>query len=169
MSLSLYPESQVYQQINALIERGDLSEDEYQIIINQQIHNELTAQGKAEVIAQDLLNLEAFQTGIDSVIADLKTKKERAERHADAIKRGILSYMELKEQKLLEAGVYKFRRMKSSSLKIVDTTKIPGEYKELRQETVIKKNEIKADIKNGKLDPETSGVELIDNYYLKFE
>lgn len=169
MSLSLYPQGEIYKQVNAMIEAGNLTDDELQRVVDQQIGNELVAQEKAELIANDLLNLEAFIEGADKVAKDIIAKKAKAVKHYETIKRGILNYLALKDQKVLEAGIHKFRRQRSERLEITDENKVPGEYKEVRQEIVTKKAELKADIKDGKIKPEDSGVVIIENWSLRFE
>jgi hypothetical protein len=169
MSLSLYPNGQTYIAVNAALENPNLSADEVQQIVDMQVSNELNAIERAEGIAHDLINLEAYGVAVDHAIEELKAKKAKASRIEDSIKRGILKYLQLKDQKVLEAGISKFRRSTSKRLEILDEAKVPGEYKEIRQETVIKKNEIKADVKAGKIKAEDIGVALVENDYLRFE
>lgn len=166
---SLYPVGSVYIALNAAIEDGNLTDDEIQKVVDQQITNELVAQERAVLIAKDLKSLDGYIDMVRSEIDELKAKIARAERMQDSIMKGVANYMTLTGKDKLDAGPYSFAFRKSTTCEIIDEEKIPAEFKTVETIVKVNKNDLKAAAKKGDVVDGIHGFVLVEHKNLNLK
>jgi hypothetical protein len=103
---------------------------------------------------------------IDAEIKRLQDLKRVRTNTVDRLKTALSTSMQVCGLELIEDATTKINFRKSTSLEIIDETKVPNEFKTQVITTKVDKNAIKAKIKQGDT---IDGVELIENQNIQIK
>jgi hypothetical protein len=149
--------------INHIMENGgEITPDvENQLMIKQ---DELRT--KSISYANVIRAMEYETKTIDAEIKRLQDLKRVRTNTVDRLKTALSTSMQVCGLELIEDATTKINFRKSTSLEIIDETKVPNEFKTQVITTKVDKNAIKAKIKQGDT---IDGVELIENQNIQIK
>lgn len=142
--MQLYEINGQIAQLAELLEEGEIDETTYNDTI-EALGAEIAVEDVVKGIRNKAAEAEAYKAEADK----LTDKKRRAEAAVDGLKRLLLTYLTVTEQKKVSTGLFTVSRGASKSCEIVDESLIPAEYL-IPQPSKIDKKTILAELKEGK-------------------
>ena len=139
---------------------GEIPEHLFQQLVEKETQSLQQIEGLCKYIRNLELGIDMCQTEIERI----NKMKEKAGKRIGNIKKYLTPYVA--KQGKIEAGTFTLSIRKSESVKIIDESLIPEQYKEIVETEKIDKNAIKADLKS---EIEIPGAELEkkDNLQIK--
>ena len=139
----LYEVVQEIAQLAEMLADGDITQDIYNDTV-QAIGAEVDVEEVIKAIRNESADAEMFKAEAER----FTEKRRRAEAKAESLKKLVLDYLKVTEQKKVDTGLFSVSRRASKSCEISDESVIPAEYLIAQQPKVDKKS-ILAALKDG--------------------
>ena len=141
--MNLYEINGQIAQLADMLSEGEIDETVYKDTV-ESLGAEIAVEDVVKAIRNKSAEAEAYKAEAEK----LTDKKRRAEAAADGLKKILLSYLTVTEQKKANAGLFTVSRGVSKSCEITDESAIPAQYL-IAQPPKIDKKAILADLKAG--------------------
>ena len=143
--MTLYEMSEGAKALYEMFYSGDIDEET--------LNDTIESFGVEDKLEDYCKLIRQFTTDIEALKleeARLSKKRERAEKTVERLKGNILFFFDSTGKEKENAGIFTVAVRKSEQVKIIDSDKIPSEYKKIKMEISPDKSGIKAAIKLGK-------------------
>ena len=141
--MELYEINGTIAQLAEMLAEGEIDETVYADTV-ESLGAEIAVEDVVKAIRNKAAEAEAYKAEAEK----LTDKKRRAEAAADGLKKLLLNYLTVTEQKKVNAGLFSVARGASKSCEITDESLIPEQYL-IAQPPKIDKKAILADLKAG--------------------
>jgi len=168
---------EINKQIIELMDQWQMAwESEWDTILYPPMDFELEF-GKLQLVFADKINnickymrnLETDNDGIDDEIARLSKIKQSNARKHERLKSYVASSLQSQGLEKTETDLFKLSFRRSTSLEIVDESKVPEQFKEKIESTKIDKTALKTWIISGTNDPQDFGCQTITKENLQIK
>lgn len=161
--MKLYELTQNYRNLENLVEQEGLTVEMIQEALGQ-VEEDINT--KIENTCKVMKEIEADALGIDEEIKRLTVLKKQKENTAKKLKEYVEFEMNGIGLNKIEGKLFKISFRKSKAVKILDETKIPKEFINVKTTETISKTELSKALKNGEI---IEGAELIENRSLQIK
>ena len=154
---TIFELTEYFRTIQNLIEEGaENLEDTLESI-------EMAIEDKVEGYSMVIRNIESDVDGLDKEIKRLTERKKMLENGIDRMKKNLQFALAATGKRKVQTEKFTVSLRKSTSVRIVDESKIPEEFFKVKTERTISKKELAQRLKEQEID----GAELVENESLQ--